>query len=214
MKTSFALALGALMGTATLACAQEASTAPTVLLASSTNDFARVVRDYGIPDSAQSQRRRGLPRFGVDAGVFFPTSGKTKDAFGSRWTSFGLGTGFTVVTRPGFDPDFEILSQDKGGNDASVYLVGGRFLFPLARPAVTAAIPTFAPYAGVGVNLNYTRIDAPDFGADDKGFGVGGSAILGASIGRRLFAEARYRVFTEKADFNLSGAQLVVGARF
>jgi hypothetical protein len=58
------------------------------------------------------------------------------------------------------------------------------------------------------------NIDAPDFEREDKGFGVGGSAVLGASLGRRLFAEARYRVFAEKADFNLSGAQLVVGARF
>jgi hypothetical protein len=41
-----------------------------------------------MPDSARSQRG-GLPSFGIDVGAFYPTSSKTKDAFGSRWTSFG-----------------------------------------------------------------------------------------------------------------------------
>ncbi len=160
--------------------------------------------------NAQAQR---TPRFGIDGGLFFPSSSKTKAIFGSSFKSIGPGFGQVQVSQRKFYPDFDFLREDKGDNSATVVFAGAKILIPLGAPAVSGATG-FAPYSGFGVNLTYADIDAPDAGIEDKGFGAGASAILGASFGQRFFTEARYRITSSAADFNFSGAQIVVGARF
>ncbi len=154
------------------------------------------------------------PRFGLDGGVFFPSSSKTKRAFGSRFTSIGPAFGDTTVSKRKIYPDFDLLRQSNDGNRATVIFAGARLLSPIGRPLISERTTGFAPYAGFGLNLIYANIDAPSFGVDDNGFGAGASAILGASFGGRFFSEASYRLGTSAADFNFSGTQIVIGARF
>lgn len=154
------------------------------------------------------------PRFGIDGGLFFPSSSKTKRAFGSSFKSIGPGFGETSVSKRKIYPDFDLLRQKDNGNRATIIFAGAKLLSPLGRPILSERTTGFAPYAGIGVNLTYAKIDAPAFGTDDKGYGIGASAILGASFGGRFFSEGRYRLSTSAADFNFSGTQIVIGARF
>lgn len=160
---------------------------------------------------AQAQR---LPQIGIDGGLFFPSSSKTKQVFGSSFKSIGPGFGSTQVTRRRIYPDFDLLREEKSDNKATVIFAGARWLVPLGRPLVSEKTTGFAPYGGFGLNLAYADIDAPSVGVDDNGFGVGASAAIGASFGERFFGEARYRLATKTADFNFSGTQVVLGVRF
>lgn len=157
---------------------------------------------------------QNLPRFGIDGGVFFPSNSKTKDVFGSRFTSIGPGFGETGVSKRKIYPDLDFLREKRGDDRATVIFAGAKVLIPIGRPIVSEGTTGFAPYSGAGVNLTYANIDAPSVGVEDKGFGVGASVILGASFGGRFFTEGRYRLSTSAADFNFSGTQLVIGARF
>ncbi len=161
--------------------------------------------------SAHAQR---VPRFGIDGSVFFPSSSKTKDVFGSRFTGIGPGFGETQVSKRKLYPDLDFLREKRGDDRATVIFAGAKVLIPIGRPVISERTTGFAPYSGVGVNLTYANIDAPSVGVQDKGFGIGVSAILGASFGGRFFTEGRYRLSTAAADFNFSGTQLVIGARF
>jgi hypothetical protein len=160
---------------------------------------------------AHAQR---VPRFGINGGVFFPSNSKTKDVFGSRFISIGPGFGETQVYQRKIYPDLDFLREKRGGDRATVIFAGAKLLIPIGRPIVSESTVGFAPYSGIGVNLTYANINAPSVGVQDKGFGVGASAILGASFGGRFFTEGRYRLSTSAADFNFSGIQLVIGARF
>ncbi len=164
-----------------------------------------------LGSAAQAQR---VPRLGVDGGVFFPTSSKTRDVFGSNFTSIGLGLGSTQVYRRRITPDFDLLRQKRGDNRATVVFAGAKITAPLGRAQLSERRASFAPYGGFGLNLTYADIKAPSVGIDETGFGVGASAILGASFGGRFFTEGRYRLSSSAADFNFSGAQAVIGVRF
>lgn len=153
-------------------------------------------------------------QLGVDGGVFFPSSSKTKKAFGSSFTSIGPGLGSVRVGRRRLSPDIDIMRQDKNGNDATVVFAGAKILQPLTRALPEGNVTGFMPYGGFGLNLTYADVDAPAFGVNDSGFGIGASAIIGASFGRHFFAEGRYRLATKAADFNFSGGFLGIGVRF
>ncbi|PQV64416.1 Outer membrane protein beta-barrel domain-containing protein [Abditibacterium utsteinense] len=157
---------------------------------------------------------QSAPRIGIDGGVFFPSSSKTKSVFGSNFKSFGPGFGSAQVLERKIYPDFDFLREKRGDNRATILFAGAKILIPLGRAPLSGQLAGFAPYSGAGVNLTYADIDAPDAGVKDKGFGAGASAILGASFGQRFFVESRYRLTSSAANFNFSGAQLVVGARF
>jgi len=185
-----------------------------------TNFFAMKIRDSFFAFAAAfifcgfRAPAHSAPRVGIDGGVFFPTSSKTKDIFGSNFKSIGPGFGSAQVLRRRITPDFDLMRQERGGNRATIIFAGAKILIPLGRAPLSAETAGFAPYSGAGVNLSYADIRAPDAGVDDKGFGAGVSAIVGASLGQTFFGEARYRIASSAADFNFSGAQLVIGARF
>ena len=159
-------------------------------------------------------KAQNAPRFGIDGGVFFPSSSKTRSVFGSNFKSIGPGLGSVQVLKRRIYSDFDFMRQRRGDNRATVVFAGAKVLFPIGPAPVSAQSAGFAPYSGAGVNLTYADINAPDVGVRDKGFGVGISAIVGASFGQRFFGEARYRLASSAADFNFSGTQIVIGARF
>lgn len=186
---------------ATVACAQTQSPEPATAPAQVS------------PESVEAKPRK-LPRIGVNVSSYFPTSSKTRRTFGSSWTSVGLGFGSTLVAKTKIYPDFALFRQKDGDDRLFALAAGARYLMPLGQRIDVANPPKYAPYAGIGLNLLYANIDAPSAGTDDKGFGLGASATLGTTLGRTFFVEGRYSLFSQTADFNLSGAQLLVGARF
>jgi hypothetical protein len=183
---------------ASIACAQEPTPTPTTVSAS--------------PAPAASPRK--LPRIGVNVSAYFPTSSKTRRTFGSTWTSVGLGLGTSLVSKAKIYPDFALFRQKEDDDRLFAFSAGARYMTPLGKAIDVANPPKYAPYAGLGLNLLYANLDAPSAGTDDKGFGVGANVALGSTLGRTFFVEGRYSLYSRTADFNLSGAQLVFGARF
>lgn len=176
--------------------------------------LAATLSGAALCSSPTTSHAQNAPRFGVDGGLFFPSNSKTKNVFGSRFTSFGPGFGPTGVSRRKLYPDFDFMRQSRGDNRATVVIAGARFLAPVGKQLESVAGAGFAPYAGLGLNLIYADVNAPSAGVDETGFGAGASAIVGASFGGRFFTEGTYRLATSAANFNFSGAQVVVGVRF
>ncbi len=157
---------------------------------------------------------RKLPNIGVNVSAYFPTSSKTRRTFGSSWTSIGVGLGSSLVSKARIYPDFNLFRQKDDGDRLFAVTAGARYLKPLGSAIDLANPPKFAPYVGLGVSAVYANVDAPSTNTDDSGFGFGGNVTLGTTLGRTFFAEGRYNLFSQAADFNLSGAQILVGARF
>ncbi|RYG55322.1 hypothetical protein EON80_30810, partial [bacterium] len=136
--------------------------------------------------SMLSTRAAQAQSLGVNAGVYFPTSSRTKAVFGSSFQSFGPGLGSKQVFERKLSPDIDIIREGKNGNDATVIFAGAKVLKPFGG-SVSRDTVGCIPYFGYGVNLTYADIDAPSVGVNDSGFGVGASAIVGASFGPHFF---------------------------
>ena len=173
-----------------------------------------LITPQSVTDVYSSASGRKFPKIGVDVSAYFPTSSKTRRTFGSTWTSVGLGLGTSLVAKAKIYPDIRFFKESKNNDDLFAVAAGARYLVPLGKIIDPVTPPNFAPYAGFGLNLLYAKIDAPSTNTDDKSFGIGANAAIGTTLGRTFFVEGRYSLFSSAADFNLSGAQLMVGARF
>lgn len=72
------------------------------------------------PAPAQNKRRR-LPPLGLDIGVYIPTSSRTRQLFGSKWTSYGPGIGSVAAPGKGeLKFEFDVLTASKGRNKAMI----------------------------------------------------------------------------------------------
>ena len=153
------------------------------------------------------------PEVGPDVGLFAPFSGKTRDRFGSSFTSIGLGVG-SVVPRAGgkLRPDFALIQRERNDNRAFL-LIGGvqyrRTFDPQPEPT-----QRFVPYYGAGLDLMYGRVRVPDEDRRGSSIGGGASAFLGTSIGKRTYIEARVRALSSVQSYNFSGLSLAAGVRF
>lgn len=157
-----------------------------------------------------------FPKIGIDLGAFFPTDSKTRNRFGSVWTSVGLGIGSADAPPSAgrFTLDVSFTSETNGNNYAYVVPVGVAY-----RRAFSAASAEsgqfFVQYYGVsldavGVDLR-SQQDNVHPGVELTG---GGSLTLGTTVGKSAFVEARYSEIAKVEGFDLSGLGLTVGVRF
>ena len=149
------------------------------------------------------------PRYGADVSIYLPTSAKVRARFGDSW--IGYGPAFSPVrlaTKTAFRFDFDLLSSSRSGNDAFLAFAGGE----LIRAFGKAGGP-FLPYAGVGADLLFARVNA---GANDYTRVTGAaSAFVGTRLTKNGYLEARYRVApTLGGGLNFSGTSLTLGVRF
>ena len=164
----------------------------------------------GAPAEKPAPRRRF--RFGPEAGVFIPASGKTRDRFGASWTS--LGPGFGSVRQAGargrLEFDVSVFRESRGNRRAFFAPVGVGY-----RRDLAVGDGHFMPYAGVSVNLVLTdlRSDADGVRSGLRA-GGGGSLFVGSTLGRSAYAEARYLAVSRIKGFDLSGTSLSLGVRF
>jgi hypothetical protein len=142
-------------------------------------------------------------------GWYFPTNGKTKNAFGDSWTSWGialnleaLGGGIADWEIAGLrlQPYFNYFHTEKGDNDAYVIPVGLDARWDLGKWGVVS------PYVGLGVAGYGIRFEDRGAGVDTGWRGAfGGRLMFGADITRWFNIQAAYNMISDVEGYDLSG---------
>jgi hypothetical protein len=160
------------------------------------------------------------PPIGLDVGTFIPANAKTRNRFGGSWVSIGPGIGKIVPnTKPSLEPDIAYLTQrhDSGGfsNRAGVLLLGVGYRSRLAAKGVPEETTIkLLPYAGGSLNAVFSSLRSDADIRKGTSTGIGGSAFVGASLGKTAFLDARYRFLSGVKGFDLSGVAIQAGVRF
>lgn len=150
-------------------------------------------------------------QIGPEIGVFLPTSGKTRDQFGSSWLSVGLGFGtINRVTPQGqITFDLQLLYQTRDNGHAFVAPVGVSY-----RKAVSQSGGNTV-YVGVTGDLYLVDLRSLDCDVHSGlRTGFGGSVLTGVNLGESGYLEARYLAVSRVKGFDLSGLNLTAGYRF
>lgn len=168
--------------------------------------------------SEQKERRR-VPAFGPQVGFYFPTSGRTRDAFGDTWVNYGVGfQPLNLQSRRG-SATLDIAAFSARRSGARAFIVPISFIYKIALggggDVEGETDRGINPYTGfsLGLYLADLRADRYNVSSGWQG-GFGGSALFGITYQRSIFVEARYHLISELKSFELSGLNLSVGARF
>ncbi len=163
--------------------------------------------------STNNSSRSSHIEFGPDVGLYLPTSSKTRNRFGSSWFSVGIGIGSVqpAQTSGGFGFDATLISHESGNSHAYIVPIGVQY-----RKALSADSNS-VPYVGIGADLILADLRSP-VASDDVHSGLrttgGAAAILGTTINRNGYVEARYEFISSIKGFDLSGINLSAGIRF
>lgn len=167
---------------------------------------------------AHAQRR--FPRIGPEVGYSYLLDSKTRDAFGSSVTNFGIGFGSSEISpavngRIGLDLSILRPREDSafGENKALVIFAGPQFSRVVGVKTVND-LTRLVPYYGASVNAVYAQVETPFNGQNSNGYGAAASVFAGASFNRRVYLEGRVRAATDVEDYNFSTASLTLGLRF
>ena len=133
-------------------------------------------------------------------GGYFPTSGKTKDAFGSSWTGFGVAFNLESLgwntSNWKLHPFSGFYHADEGDNDAYIIPLGLEFRKWMTENA----------YVGLGASVNAVKFEVRDEGIDTGWRGAVGARIsLGVNVTRWLEINAAYNFMSEVKDYDFSG---------
>lgn len=156
-----------------------------------------------------------LIRFGPNANVYFPSSGKTRDRFGDAWFGFGLGVGPVRQSTKG---GRQAISVDVGVYNSRRRRGDGRALFIPLGLSYRQGVETgnrIVPYLGASANVNVVSMRSDqDNVSPGLRAGLAASGILGVSFGDSAFFEGRYLAASKIRGFDLSGLRLSAGVRF
>jgi hypothetical protein len=160
------------------------------------------------PDEDNSRKRF---RIGPELGVFIPTSGKTRDAFGDAWYNYGVGLGSVVRANQHGTIAFNLsfFSYRSGNGRVFMAPVGIGYRVALSDNKQTT------PYAGISANLVFTDLKSDKY---NVGSGIrttaGGTVFVGTTLGDRAYIQARYLATGRVSGFDLSGTNFSAGYRF
>ncbi len=159
------------------------------------------------------ESNRRFPLVGPAGEIYFLSSGHARDRFGSSLSGIGLGFGSVVPSKKArFSPDIDILGSNRNGNKALFVIAGVQYRRTFSPDTVDTA--RFVPYYGIGADVLYSQVKVPSIGQNDKGFGTGASLLVGSTLGRRAYVEARLRALSSIHSYNFSGLSLSAGIRF
>ena len=148
------------------------------------------------------------PRYGADVSLYLPSSARVRRLFGDAW--YGVGPAFEparIARRTAFRTDFDLLTQNRNGNNAFLVFAGGEVARSFAPPT-----GYFLPYGGLGLNLLYAHVRTDETDLDR--LSVAGSAFVGTRLGRNAYLEARYRLTPNLDGLSFSGTSVTLGLRF
>ncbi len=144
---------------------------------------------------------------GVSAGIYMPTSGAVRDAFGSSVFRFGLGSvGSQRTGNVKIGTELNFITANKNGNRLLMvpFTVAAEQQLTMDRNATTR------PYVKAFAGLAYIDYGINNFGGrqTDRGirptFGVEGGLV----VSDRLRLSARYNQMTRIGGFDFSGVTL------
>lgn len=142
--------------------------------------------------------------FSAAWGVFYPGSGKIRDAFGSAWHGFGFSP-TSVSIRHGYslDLDFDVLSRERGSNRMNLWTASFGLSQTYSESADDGLVPfiaaragfTYADYNFVSGSITYDRSRV-----------IGNANFeVGVLIQRTLRISARYDLYQKTDGLSLSG---------
>ena len=148
---------------------------------------------------------------GPEVGVFFPTSSKTSNRFGSAWYSLGLALGpvSSVSTSGSLSFDFGLQYQSRSGNHVLLVPLGAEYRIGLSQRTASAQ-----PYAGVAADLYIVNVKSGEDNVNATEATGGASALIGLNVGKNTNLEARYQFVSSVKGFDFSGLSLSAGYRF
>ena len=162
-----------------------------------------------LPPPSRAAQKRGFS-IGPEVGVFLPSSGTTRDAFGNAWFNYGLGFGVIQSSdRKGrVNFDFNLLGNSRGVNRAYIAPIGVSYRRALSDGASR-------PYIGASANIVPTYLRADNYGVPSRlRVTGGGSVFAGYTFRSAAYLQARYYGTGNSAGFNFSGLSLAAGFRF
>ena len=149
-----------------------------------------------------------------------PSDDKTRNRFGSTWTTFGIGfNSVSARAQPQgqFLLDIDIYSRSRSGNRALVAPIGlqyRRALMGGGSGSDLAGRSAFVPYVGASANLVIVSLRVPSENIDSTRLTAGAGVALGATVGEMGYAEARYLFNGRTLGYDTSGFNVSVGLRF
>lgn len=165
------------------------------------------------PDSTKTSRQKPKFHGGPDVAYYFPSSDKTRRAFGDKFVSIGFGAGMLAKT------------SEKGRFSADVSLIRNRiaesnvFLAPLGinYSRSVGMGSRITPYIGSSVDFYIANLQSRRQDFDVKSgirTGLGTSLFMGVNYKQRAFLQTRYNQISHMSGFDLSGFSLNTGLRF
>ena len=203
---------------------------PAFVSPASAQDAAPAAPDTAAPAAAASTaaptdstktdppKKKGfqIPKIGIDVDTFMQTSGKTRSRFGS--SVVGVGFGFGRPDRPSGAGrlSFDFSTQYKKTGDHHEFMAPIGISYRRAFSAEDLVRDhTFIPYYGVSADLVAVDLRSVEDNVHSGfHFTAGGSALVGTTVGKSGFAEAKYLAVGKVKGFDLSGIKLSVGVRF
>lgn len=144
-------------------------------------------------------------------GWYFPTDGKTKDAFGDNWFSIGVTLNFEALGwkkssinsgNVKLYPFFGYIHASEGNNAAHIVPIGLEARWNLAREEDA----TIKPYWGLGAALYGVKFHDRDAGVESNWRGTfGGRLMAGTDITKWFNIEAAYHLISDVKGYDFSG---------
>jgi hypothetical protein len=162
-----------------------------------------------LPDPPQPSRRL---LFGPEVGVYFPSNGKVRDAFGNNFVNYGIGLGSVPQTRDKgyFTFDLNLFSARRSGSSFLLVPVGVAY-----RKGLTNRDTGVRPYVGASVNLIVADLRSDKYKVDSGVRATGGGSVFtGLNFSDRAYLQARYYGIATISGFELSGLNVSTGFRF
>lgn len=150
---------------------------------------------------------------GPKLGLYSPTSGKTRAAFGDTWLSFGFGPVQTSqANRDRFlDSDVQFLSRNKNGNRLLIISATYGPVMRLTQSNDNRAVPYVAlrgglAYMDYGIGQGAARLSK-------RRVGINVNAELGVNLGQSARAAVRYNAMSRFDGYNFDGFGVEISIR-
>jgi len=171
----------------------------------------------GLTGLAQAQPKSG---FAPKVGYFMPSDEDVKDIWGSDFTfgldylwafpPYGIGIGAEYFSKEEKETAFGVTAKA----DWSVIPLTATFLY------FFPGREGFSPYIGAGIGYYLAKVEyevgwggIPIFGVSEEESGVGFHVQGGITLGKNLFAEAKYST-ADVEGVEAGGFTILVGYRF
>ena len=166
------------------------------------------------PQGNQPAKPRQRFTLGPEVGFYLPSSGRTREAFGSTWFNYGISfRPIELIPQKGrLSFDLNIVSTSGSGRRA--LLIPASIIY---KRALTNGEPGkgFRLYTGASAGLLIADLRSDNHNVH-SGFrgGAAGSLLLGTTITTKAFVEVRYNLFSKIKGYDLSGFGISTGYRF